>query len=181
MASLAGLGTTGETAYVVIERIDGSDSGKVWDAGSEALDTYDSSDIDDYDIAATEEGTASGRYAVTVPSSLPGGRYRIIWRIRAGGSPTESDSPFWEETIDWDGSNIVGLTTATSELTDVPTSTSSALTWMLWIGALCFHRRRTNKADGKTYVYQSDGSTVLGEVEFSDNGSEVDILKGVDP
>jgi len=59
---------------------------------SNAFETYATGDLGDYDLVATEQGTASGYYAATVPSWVPPGLYHFNAFDRAGGSPAEGDS-----------------------------------------------------------------------------------------
>ncbi len=97
--------TTGATIYAVIRDF----TGQAWDDAGTALESYDTASLDDYDIAATEQGTASKFYVMTIPATLPAGIYSVTFYLRAGGSPAESDVAVWmQENVEWDGTDLIG-------------------------------------------------------------------------
>jgi len=80
---------TGNDVYFLIRDREGNVADVAVDSAFEA---YDTADLGDYDIAATEQGIASGYYAATLPSWIPPGLYHFNAFDRAGGSPAEGDS-----------------------------------------------------------------------------------------
>lgn len=73
-------------------------NGQVWNGSS--MENYATANIGDYDVATTEEGTASQRYAVTVPD-MPAGVYRADFY--EGSSPAEGDDWLGAFTFGWNG------------------------------------------------------------------------------
>lgn len=63
---------------------------------------YNTSNIGDYDIPMTEQGTASGFYVASMPS-VAAGVYGVVVYLRAGGSPAEGDRPLSTGEIEWSG------------------------------------------------------------------------------
>ncbi len=55
--------STGATLYGLLRNSDG----KVWNTATEAWETYQTANLAQYDIALTEQGTASQMYALTLP------------------------------------------------------------------------------------------------------------------
>lgn len=95
--------TTGRTCYAQVW----NNVGQIYNTASAAFQAYATANIADYDIAATEQGTASGIYVASMPA-VAAGVYGVVAKERAGGSPAESDTVVGEGDILWDGS-IVGL------------------------------------------------------------------------
>lgn len=77
---------TGATIYFQVF----SASGQIWDTGASAFETYATASIGDYDIAATELGTASGIYQASMPAA-PAGIVSALALRRVGSSPAETD------------------------------------------------------------------------------------------
>lgn len=99
--------TSGQTLYAQVFR---STDGKVWNtAGTPAFEDYVTANIADYDVAMTEQGTASKAYMGTFPSAIDAGTYYVRILIRAGGSPAETDSLAGVGTIHWDGAAVVDV------------------------------------------------------------------------
>lgn len=92
--------TTGRVSYVLIRNAVGQIYNGV------GLETYLTANYATYDVAATEEGTASGLYVADMPA-LPAGLYNIVAKERIGGSPAESDPTVGLGEIEWDGSAVV--------------------------------------------------------------------------
>lgn len=67
-----------------------SAAGQIWDTGASAFETYATASIGDYDIAATELGTASGIYQASMPAA-PAGIVSAVARRRVGANPAETD------------------------------------------------------------------------------------------
>lgn len=102
---------TGRTTYVQIRnRI-----GQIWNTSSSSFVTYSTADIGDYDVAATEQGTASGYYAASFPSAITPGVYSIVAKNQNGGSPAEADPNIAVGDYQWNG-------TVTLPLSDLATS-----------------------------------------------------------
>jgi hypothetical protein len=93
---------TGATLYAIIRDA----AGQAADVVAEAFEAYDTASRDDYDIAITEQGTASLHYVATFPSWISSGVYLITVHEKAGGSPAESDPLLAAEWYQWDGINL---------------------------------------------------------------------------
>lgn len=78
---------------------------QVWDLTETDFVAYATADIGDYDVALTEQGTASARYAANFPSDVPAGYYDVEYYLRGGGSPAESDVLLGSEQGYWDGTS----------------------------------------------------------------------------
>ena len=105
MATTTAYYVTGATVRAVIRNA----ALQFADVVHEAMDTYNASDIDDYDTACTEIGN-TGEYHVTWPTSwLAVGAYNIQYVPLAGGSIVESDmlNRFSASNYYWDGTNLV--------------------------------------------------------------------------
>lgn len=94
---------TGVTVYAQVW----NSIGQIWNTASSAFQAYNTANIADYDIALTEQGTASGKYIGDMPA-LSAGLYGIEAFRRAGGSPAETDIPVAVGAITWNGSVAVG-------------------------------------------------------------------------
>lgn len=111
---LQALAATGSVVYSQIFR---DSDGLIWNtAGTPAFEAYATANIADYDIAMTEAGTASGYFTGDLPT-LAAGTYTYVARVRAGGSPAESDSVAGIGRVHWDGSAVVDIATLTARLT----------------------------------------------------------------
>ena len=76
-------------------------TGKVWNtSGTPAFETWNDSNVTDYDIALTDK--TSGEYIEDFPSS-DAGRYDVVIYKRAGGTPAITDKPRGSGQILWDG------------------------------------------------------------------------------
>lgn len=96
--------TSGVTLYAQVRNT----SGQIWNTASAAFQAYNTANIADYDIAMVEQGTASKFWAGNMPS-VAAGVYSIVAKLRAGGSPAESDLTVAAGAIEWDGSAVVAL------------------------------------------------------------------------
>lgn len=104
---------TGRTLYAQVRNT----VGQIWNTAGVAFEAYNTANIADYDIALTEQGTASGYYAGNMPA-VTAGTYNVIVKNRAGGSPAESDITVAAGLIGWNGSAVTDLTSAlTTNLT----------------------------------------------------------------
>ena len=89
---------SGLTIYALVR----SSTGTIWNGS--ALQAYVTGDYALFKIAATEQGSASGYYTATFPSSLTAGAYNITWKQQSGGSPAESDTTIAVQSFQWNGS-----------------------------------------------------------------------------
>lgn len=107
---IAGKGPgTGRTCYFTIR----DRTGQIWNGS--AFEAYLTANYLNYDIALTEQGTASNFYVGTFPSTISPGVYSIEAKQQAGGSVAETDVTWGTETYQWNGS-------ATAPLSDTATS-----------------------------------------------------------
>ena len=90
--------TTGRTCYAQVF----NGVGQIYNTAASAFQAYATANIADYDIAATEQGTASGIYVASMPA-VSAGLYGVVAKERAGGSPAESDIVVGEGDVFWDG------------------------------------------------------------------------------
>lgn len=96
--------TTGANLYALIR----DDDGKVADvAVDNAFEAFADASLGDYDLAGTEQGTASRCYAFTFPSWIAAGTYKVDIFEQAGGAPAVTDDLVGSGIIEWDGSAIV--------------------------------------------------------------------------
>lgn len=105
---------SGKTTYYAVIR-DGQ--GYAWNGS--AFEVYQTANLDNYDIALTEQGTASRWYMLTIPS-LVAGQYFVDVFDRGGVSPAEDDEHVAEGTVEWNGSTIVYIATAADGKVVVP-------------------------------------------------------------
>lgn len=87
----------------------------IWNTSLGAFEAYVTANYGDYDIAATEQGTASAYYTGTFPSTIVAGVYSITAHAQVGGSPAETDPVVAAGDYQWNGSSTAPLSdTATS-------------------------------------------------------------------
>ena len=89
--------TTGNNVYFFIRDRDGNIADVATDL---AFETYSTAAIADYDVAGTEQGTASGYYTAQLPSWIVDGLYHVTAYDRAGGSPAEGDACIGSQMLD---------------------------------------------------------------------------------
>jgi hypothetical protein len=65
--------------------------GRIWSTVASSFGTYATVTLANYDVSATEQGTASGYYVADAPAGLPKGVYNVVAKVQAGGSPSEVD------------------------------------------------------------------------------------------
>lgn len=93
---------TGNTLYALLL----DNSGEIYNGA--AFEAIADANWTTYDIAMSEEGTASGIYTCNMPE-VDAGIYNIIIRSQEGGSPAVSDPCVGEGEIHWDGSDVVSI------------------------------------------------------------------------
>jgi hypothetical protein len=99
--------------------------GAVWNGS--AFVAYATADLANYDVALTEQGTASRYYAGTFPA-VSAGIYAVSVYKRAGGSPAEGDSLEGFGVVEWDGSALVPLAKVKAAVYDSATVSGSTIT-----------------------------------------------------
>ena len=90
---------SGSTTYAIIFNW----SLEVWNTNGEVFESWNDSNITDYDIALSYVGGSF--YKATFPSAITAGRYIVATFIRAGASPAINDTPLGSEVIMWDGTS----------------------------------------------------------------------------
>ena len=96
---------SGTTTYALIRTA----TGTIWNGTS--FVTYSTPDYaTSYKVAMTEQGSASGYFTATFPSTTAG-VYNIVYKQQAGGSPAEADMTIAIEEFHWDGVLRVGQNT----------------------------------------------------------------------
>ena len=103
---------SGKTLYAVLR----NDQGQAYNTSSESFEAYATANYADYVVALTEQGTASGYYSATIPSTLTSlAQLSVDVRSQVGGSPAETDGFVGGGNIEWDGSAVRKLSdTSTS-------------------------------------------------------------------
>lgn len=96
-------GTTGATLYFQVRNTTGS----IWNGT--AFVAYATADVTSYDVALTEQGTASAYYVGNFPSTIAAGLYNIVAKRQTGGSPAETDATIATGEINWDGTVVMPL------------------------------------------------------------------------
>lgn len=95
--------TSGATLYAMLfSATGGIYNSNGFPAGFEA---YQTANIADYDIALTEQGTASKIWMGDMPA-VAVGVYGLVVRVRAGGAPAESDSFVTGGQVFWSGTAL---------------------------------------------------------------------------
>lgn len=88
---------TGQNCYALVF----SRTGTVWNGS--AFETYATANYTTYDVAASEQGTASAIYAASFPSSITAGVYNIVAKQRLGATPAETDPTVAVGDFQWNG------------------------------------------------------------------------------
>lgn len=100
--------TTGKTVDAIVR----NSVGQVLTISGLTFGAYATANRANYLISLTEQGTASGFYAGTMPA-VPLGIYSVTAYARAvAGTPAESDPVAAAGTIEWDGSAVCGASSA---------------------------------------------------------------------
>lgn len=111
--------TTAKTCYAQIR----NSTGSIWNTAGAAFEAYLTANVADYDITATEQGTASGFYTADMPAGITtAGVYNIIAKERAGGSPAESDITVAEGTVEWSGAAVGAVAQLFAAITEGTTT-----------------------------------------------------------
>lgn len=102
-------GVTGATLYAVV----GNSVAQIWRTTLSTFVTFNGAEWTDYDIPLTEQGT-SGVYVGDFPAASAG-VYGIVARVRAGGSPAQSDLIAGAGAVEWDGTAVLPLSALTPQ------------------------------------------------------------------
>ena len=82
--------------------------GQIWRTDTEEFGTFSNAQIANYDVAMTEQGTASGRYVGTFPAGITRpARYNVVYHERVGVSPAVLDTPLGSTEVDWEGTGFI--------------------------------------------------------------------------
>ena len=147
--------TTGATIYALVRDA----AGKVFNGS--AFETYLTANRGAYDLPMSEQGTASGHYAVAFPASIPAGTYLVSVHNQAGGAPAEGDAFVGSEWIEWDGAVFL------ARISVLPN--------------LVLNDRVVNHADGTIKIYDANGylggsGNVLRTLTLSDVGNNETLI-----
>lgn len=105
---------TGDTLYAHLFNA----SGQVYDTVGANFEAFVDAQVANYDIAMTEQGTASGLFTGTMPG-VAAGVYSFTVRQQAGGGPAVTDPDLASGEIHWDGSAEVDRFNPTADTVDV--------------------------------------------------------------
>lgn len=173
--------TTGKTVYANIIAGNGADVGKIWSVTGSAFEAYSTANFGNYDIALTEQGTASQIYLGTFDASIVAGLYFIQFREQAGGSPAESDTIIGTETLTWDGSAVVRsfapVTDTVAEHTQA--QPAAAPTYAKMFAAWWSGFRQGRKTTATEDKFEDDAGTVIFKRTISDDGTTFTATKMV--
>jgi hypothetical protein len=96
--------TTGKRLYAQVRNA----VGQIWNTATPAFETYATANVTDYDVALTEEGTASGYYTGDMPA-VPLGVYNVVVKEQPGASPAETDRTIAVGAIEWTGTAVTSV------------------------------------------------------------------------
>ncbi len=145
--------TTGATGVYAHIR---SATGTIWNGS--AFEAYLTANILNYDIALTEQGTASQVFVGTFPAAIVAGTYRIyVWD--GGGTPAEADTYVTDYKEEWDGTILIARAAWASMDSD---PVSKARTWVARHDrVLCREVVEVTTQDTATYAMDFSGPGVL--------------------
>jgi len=84
-----------------------NDQGEWWNGSTQSFETYNSSNLPDYEITLTETGN-TGVYLGTFPSQVPAGAYVLLVGGISGASLQEDDlAAFEASSLAWTGADAV--------------------------------------------------------------------------
>lgn len=106
---------TGVTVYAHVR----NRTSQIWNtSGTPAFEAYATANIADYDIALTEQGTASKSYVGNFPAVGASGYYDVEYYLQGGGSPAETDTLLGQEAGYWDNTGSTWLPVTAERGTD---------------------------------------------------------------
>lgn len=143
--------STGRTVYALIR----SFTGLVWNGSS--FVSYATANLGTYAITLGEQGTASGYYAGTFPSTIVTGHYNLTAYLQVGSSPAEGDPVIATGDMDW-----------TIELTGVPAAAPSLAECLMFLYMALRNKLTVTATQEK--LNNNAGSTVATST-LSDDGT----------
>lgn len=158
---------TGRTLYALVR----SATATIWKTTTSALVTYATADRADYDIALTEQGTASRHYVGDFPAAAAG-VYYISIHDRLGGSPAETDPLVGQGRLDWNGSAVVAAGTLNANSVSAAVLANDAA---LEIADELLKRNVSNVE--ATAPEHSLATVILALLEFSISGTTLTIKR----
>lgn len=157
---------SGKVVYFLLRNATGS----VWNGS--AFVAYATVDYTNYDIAATEQGTASGYYTADMPSVVAG-VYYVVAKERIGGSPAESDITVGTGTIQWSGSAVTADTDTFQAKVGLIDDDGSGVDRYL----VAFFKNAQPITSGITspdiWVYRNTGADLIGTSGTPDSLTEI--------
>lgn len=94
---------TGQTVYALLL----NSSGQFYNTAGAAFESFSAGNYTDYDIALTEQGS-TGIYIGDMPG-VALGYYSLVSKLRAGGSPAQTDISIADGEMQWSGSIVATL------------------------------------------------------------------------
>jgi hypothetical protein len=152
---------TGKNVYALVRNA----TAAVWNGTS--FVTYATANLSTYALSLTEQGTASGYYAVSFPA-VAAGIYNVAAFERAGGSPAEGDLLIATGDLHWDGNVVIPrLPQNLTELAAVPPAAPTVLQALMFL-YMALRNQMTVTASQQTIA--NDAGTVIGTSSLADDG-----------
>lgn len=153
---------TGKTLYALIRNATGS----VWQTTTNTFVSYATANLANYDVALTEEGTASRYYAGDFPTNInTAGVYSVAVFEQAGGSPAEGDTLVAVGDLHWNGTAVVARGTLnTGSITADAIATDAIDADALAADAVAEITTDLATADGLDDLFSAIASTIASEV-----------------
>lgn len=163
---------TGKTLYFQVRDF----SGQVFSTVSSLFEAYSTANRANYDVAMTEEGTASGHYVGTFPAAIAVGDYAVEVFDQVGGAPAEGDTLVAVGSpIPWDGSALIETailngqvvlrsgTAQAGTLFSITLDAGASATNDLYVGSLVSATNGTGAEQVRLIVFY-DGTTKIATV-----------------
>lgn len=171
---------SGRNCYVQVR----NSVGQIWNTAGAAFEAYATGSIADYDIAATEQGTASGIYTASMPAAAAG-VYTVVAKERSGGAPAEADVTVGVGEIAWSGTAVTvpadraGVNAEVLDVLNVDTMIDGKTfkEAVIYVAAMC--AGRISGAGTGTEVFKGlDEATTRVTVTVDASGNRTDIVYG---
>ena len=163
--------TTGQTLYALVW----DSTSQVWNGS--AFAAYSAGSYASYPVTMTESG-ASGHYAGTFPAAAAG-TYSVEVRLRAGGSPAQSDAVVAAGTIPWTGTAVLTPATAAQVLAAFQAwAVETGFTFADAMKALSAALVGDVTGDGTAYKAAANTGTTRLTVSADDSGNRVVTYSG---
>jgi hypothetical protein len=163
--------TTGSTVYYHLRNATGS----IYNGST--FETYNTANYGNYDIPATEQGTASGFFVGTMPV-ISAGIYVVTAKQQVGASPAESDPVIGSGEIQWNGTaeaySAGGTILAATGLDNIsPADPGSVATTVAQMIVQTWRRffAKTTLTATQLLTYANNDSTVRTTQGVSDDGT----------